>query len=109
MRQQQLDYERHLPAWTPRRHVRLAMIVGPLLVSTLLPIWTVWYIGPWEATGEAGPLWRALGMLPDNVRAAGFSYVASLSGSNLVTAGFLLLLGFGVERLFVIRGRRAAA
>lgn len=109
MRQQQLDYERQFPAWAPRRPTQLAMIFGPLLVSTLLPIWTVWYIGPWEANVDAGSLWSALRMLPDNVRDAGLSYVATLWGRNLVTAGFMLLLGFGVERFFVLRGRRAAA
>jgi hypothetical protein len=82
MRQQQLDYVRQLPVWTPRRRVRLAMLLGPMLVATLLPIWRVWHIGPCEATGELGTLWGALGMLPDNVRAAGLSYVVSHSGSG---------------------------
>jgi hypothetical protein len=82
------------------------MILAPLLLSTLLPIWTVWYIGPWEATGERGTLWSAMRLLPDNVRAAGQSYVWMLWAGNLKTAGLILLLGLGMERFFVLRGRR---
>jgi hypothetical protein len=31
---------------------------------TFLPIWTVFYVGPMEATGEYGSLWTALAELP---------------------------------------------
>jgi hypothetical protein len=110
MRQQQLDYERQSPASTLGRLPRMAIVIGPMLLATFLPIWTVWYIGPWEATGERGTFWSALQMLPDNFRTAGFAYVATTClGSNVATAGILLVLGFGVERFVFARGRRAAA
>ena len=101
-----LDYEGQRSTWTPRRHTRLAMLLAPLLLSTLLPIWTAWYIGPWEATGQGATLWSAMRLLPDNVRAAGQSYVLTLWAGNLKTAGLILLLGLGIERFFVLRGRR---
>ena len=106
MRHQQLDYEHRPPESTLRRPLRLAIVFGPMLVATFLPIWTVWYIGSWEATGERGTLWIALRMLPDNVRTAGFAYVVTTClGSNVVTAGILLAVGFGIERFMVARGR----
>ena len=89
--------------------MRWAIILGPLLLSTLLPIWSVWYIGPREATGESGTLWTALEKLPGNVRDAGLSYVMSLYGNDLKRAAFLLLLGFAIERFLVLRGRLASA
>jgi hypothetical protein len=34
------------------------------LVSALFPIWPVWHVGTWEATGELGMLWTSLFYFP---------------------------------------------
>lgn len=106
MMPQRLDYEGQSTARMPRRRTRAILIFAPLVVCTLLPVWTVWSIGSWEATGEAGTLWEALSRVPSNVRVAGMSYVGRLQVDNVRTAGSMLLLGFGIERFFVWRARR---
>jgi hypothetical protein len=41
-----------------RTTVRTAVVV--FLVFSILPIWTAWYVGEWEAAGEQATLWGSL-------------------------------------------------
>jgi hypothetical protein len=110
MRKVQLEYQRLLSATTPNRLARSVKFFGRLIVSALLPIWTVWYIGPWDATGESGSLWTVVRVIPHDIQTVGLpNFAANYCVSNVMTAGFFLLLGFGIERIFVFRARRRPA
>jgi hypothetical protein len=86
---------------------RSAVILAPLLAALLLPVWTVWYIGPREATGEGGMVWSTLGMLPYNVQQVGVAtFVVKYSMNNLFTCAVLLLLGIGIDRHLLARRRK---
>jgi len=85
------------------------MILGPLFITSFLPIWTVWYFKKWEATGvSGGTLWSMLRVLPANVNATGFSMM-SLYGGDLVKVIIAVVLGIAAERFVVLRRRRAFA
>ena len=89
---------------------RLAIILSPLLVAAVLPVWTVWYIGPSEATGEYGMIWSALRMLPDNLREVGVSaFIANYTFDNLGKASILLFLGIGIDRNLLLKRREGRA
>jgi hypothetical protein len=107
MPHEQLQYESDPARAMSTRLARVTIILGPLLACTLLPVWTVWYIGPWEGTAERGTLWAAAQMFPANVRAGGlWEFVVRCCAGNATTAGVLLALGFGAERLVLWRTRR---
>lgn len=64
-----------------------------LIAGAALPVWQVWYVGPWEATGEAGFLWQSLALFPDNVRESDFGYGLSCQFHNLVQALVVFVIG----------------
>jgi hypothetical protein len=35
--------------------------VSAFALASVLPIWTAWYIGPWEASGEPATFWQMAG------------------------------------------------
>ena len=85
---------------------RSAVILAPLLAALLLPVWTVWYIGPWEATGERGMIWSVLRMAPYNVRQVGAAaFVVDYGMGNLLQCVALLVLGIGIDRHLLTRLR----
>src|SRR5436190_13016961 len=50
--------ERILEMATSRRR-SLAGAVVAIFVATLIPVWTGWIVGSWEATGHSGTFWTA--------------------------------------------------
>jgi hypothetical protein len=89
----------------------LAIILSPLLVAAVLPVWTVWCIGPREANGEYGMIWSAVRMLPANLREVGVTdFITSYTFDNVAKAVILLLLGIGIDRHYLLKRpeRRAA-
>jgi hypothetical protein len=40
---------------------------GVLLVGSLLPVWTTWYLNSWEGVGYPTTLWHAVAQVPANV------------------------------------------
>jgi hypothetical protein len=84
---------------------RSAVVFAPLLAALLLPVWTVWYIGRWEATVERGTIWSAVGMVPYNMRQVGVAAFVSYGMENLLQCAALLLLGIGMDRYLLARRR----
>ncbi|HEX8913904.1 MAG TPA: hypothetical protein VF796_16260, partial [Humisphaera sp.] len=94
--------------WTPARSVRVAAVsVLPLLAALPLRIWTVWVVGPWEATGGFGSAADVFRAVPQNVAAVGVATaVCRYQAANLGLAVALISLGLFVHtRLFGKRPR----
>ncbi|HEX8912550.1 MAG TPA: hypothetical protein VF796_09335 [Humisphaera sp.] len=72
-------------------HVLISFL--PLVAALPLPAWTVWYIGPWEATGEYATAIDVVRLIPSNLRSAGLGGTLGCHSGNLVTAGCLIALG----------------
>jgi hypothetical protein len=87
---------------------RFAIIFLPLFVALLLPVWTVWYIGPWEGTGEPAMIWSVIRMIPYNVREVGIPGVFEWHSGNLIECAILLFVGIGVDQFLVRKKRRSA-
>ena len=47
----------------PWRYAALLTLIV-FVVASSLPVWTAWYFGPWEGTGELASFWTMLASIP---------------------------------------------
>jgi len=94
-----------------RRAARLgiAAALAVLAIGAAVPVWTAWYIGELEWTGELTPLWVAISRFPASYRAAnGIDQLWQMQEENIVVGAGLLLLaagvGYGFYRFLTRRG-----
>src|SRR5215210_7426152 len=75
----------------------LSASVIVFLAGSFLPLWTVWWIGPLETTGEPTILWRAIGNLSLCLRETGNgAELWRLQENNVVFTTILVLISVAV-------------
>lgn len=79
------------------RRLRHLIILLPLAIATFIPIWTVWYVGSWEANGQRGNLIKAATQIPKAVQWRGLLGATTLHSGNLTNVAVLIALGVALD------------
>ncbi len=76
-----------------------AFTLSWLLIASVLPIWTAWYIGSWEASGERASFWEMLEAMPRAAEQVGWQrLVLDFHETDLVELVVLAVAGVGIGR-----------
>ena len=75
---------------------------------SVLPIWTAWYIGSWEATGKLTSFWAMLISFPPATEQGRAERLVELYGPEAIQFAVLVGTSLGVGRLLAGRSKQGA-
>lgn len=78
-----------------RHAARFALFA--FVVFSFLPVWSAWYFGTWEATGERAPFWFMLASFVEATKRRDvLRLVTDFYDTELVKLAVLLVVAFAV-------------